>query len=277
MNLGQLLSRIGLIALLLTVALGSDFRYSPVSAAPASLEGLKGELELQLHEHKVELTANYSGDRDQLSAGVDQMVRDVMASDDYMRYIVDSYIYTIRSFGVAAKVKVNIQYRESAGETEEVERRVAELLRTVISVGMTPEQKVRAIHDWIVTHVRYDESLQHYTAYDALVDGNAVCQGYALLVLRMLQDVGIEARIIEGTVASGSHVWNLVRLGDDWYHLDATWDDPVPDRAGVASHMYYLKSDAQMRVDHQWDAAAYPAADADASTDTDTKVTSKNL
>ncbi|WP_177182675.1 transglutaminase domain-containing protein [Paenibacillus sp. OV219] len=259
-RLGQPLQRLGLVALLLAVGLGSDFHYAPVSAAPASIEALQDELELQLHAHDLELTADYSGDRDQLSAEVDQLVGGVMASDDYMKYIVDSYIYTIRSFGAAAKVKVNIQYRESAGETEEVERRVAELLPEVVGVGMTPEQKVRAIHDWIVTHVRYDESLQHYTAYDALVGGSAVCQGYALLAYRMLQDAGVEARIIEGTVASGSHVWNLVRLGSSWYHLDATWDDPVPDRAGIASDTYYLKSDAQMRVDHKWDAAAYPAA-----------------
>ncbi|REE92756.1 transglutaminase superfamily protein [Paenibacillus taihuensis] len=255
----QLLSRLGLVALLLAVGLGSDFRYTSVSAAPASFAALQSELEVQLQAHSAKLSADYSGDRDQLSSGIDQLTRDVMASDDYMKYIVDSYIYRVRSWGAAAKISVNIQYRESAAQTEEVERRVAELLPAIVSAGMTPEQKIRAIHDWIVTHVRYDESLQHYTAYEALEDGTAVCQGYALLAYRMLEDAGIDVRIVEGTVSSGSHVWNMVRLGSEWYHLDVTWDDPVPDRAGQVSNSYYLKSNAQMRVDHQWDASAYPA------------------
>lgn len=259
-NAKQLLARLGLVALLLAASFGSDFRYTSASAAPSSLEVLKGELEVQLQAHANTLSAEYSGDRSQLSAGVDQLARDVMASDDYMKYIVDSYMYTVRNWGATAKLKVDIQYRESASQTEEVERRVAELLPVVVTAEMTPEQKVRAIHDWIVTHVRYDDSLQHYTAYEALVEGTAVCQGYALLAYRMLKDAGIDVRIVEGTVSSGSHVWNMVRLGSEWYHLDVTWDDPVPDRAGVASQGYFLKSDSQMRVDHKWDETAYPAA-----------------
>lgn len=44
-----------------------------------------------------------------------------------------------------------------------------------------------------------------------------------------------------------------------WYHLDTTWDDPTPDKAGVVSTAYYLKTDAQMRQDHSW-TKSYPAA-----------------
>ncbi|MEI0738921.1 transglutaminase domain-containing protein [Paenibacillus sp. JTLBN-2024] len=64
---------------------------------------------------------------------------------------------------------------------------------------MNDHEKIKAIHDWIVLHLKYDETLQKYTAYDGLSSGSTVCQGYSLLAYKMLKDAGITNRIVEGT------------------------------------------------------------------------------
>lgn len=56
-----------------------------------------------------------------------------------------------------------------------------------------------------------------------------------------------------------SHAWNLVLLNGAWYHLDTTWDDPDPSPEGGISTLYYMRTDAQMRLDHTW-TKSYPAA-----------------
>ncbi|WP_219835778.1 transglutaminase domain-containing protein [Paenibacillus sp. R14(2021)] len=257
----RMLTRLGFIALLLFIGLGSDFDRGAVHAAhtESNLSALKTAIVRQVGLQQTEIDMAYSGDRKQLSAKIGELLQEVFASDEYIAYIVDSYLYTIRTWGPTVKIKLTVTYRESAEQTKLVNRRVEQLLPSIVSSSMTDTQKVRAIHDWIVSHVSFDTTFQRYTAFEALNAGKAVCQGYSLLAYKMLASAGIEARIIEGKVESGSHVWNLVHLGSHWYHMDVTWDDPLPDRPGMVSENYFLKSDAEIRKDHTW-TKSYPSA-----------------
>ena len=142
-------------------------------------------------------------------------------------------------------------------------RKVTNVLKEIIKPSMTDHEKVKVIHDWIVLNLSYDTSLKKYTAYDGLVTGSTVCQGYSLLAYRMLERVGIDNRIVEGTAGGQLHAWNIVNLDGKWYHMDTTWDDPTPDRKGKVSHSYYLLSDDEMARDHIWTGKSkYPAAPA---------------
>ncbi len=56
----------------------------------------------------------------------------------------------------------------------------------------------------------------------------------------LLEEVGIECKYVTGVSvhdgkAGGGHAWNMVKLDNEWYNLDATWDDPVSDRNGAES------------------------------------------
>lgn len=112
-----------------------------------------------------------------------------------------------------------------------------------------------------MTNVSYDTRLVSYSAYDGIVNGQTVCQGYALLTYEMMRQAGIPVKIVEGTSRGIAHTWNLVQLGGKWYHLDTTWDDPVPDEAGRIAYNYYNLTDPQIRIDHKWKPSAlYPTA-----------------
>lgn len=127
-------------------------------------------------------------------------------------------------------------------------------------LGKSDEEKVRVVHDALCQKLTYGLSNNQYTAYGALVENTAVCQGYAAAFKLCMDLVGIDCITVGGTCTSGeeqetvSHAWNMVRLGEQWYHVDVTWDDPVTARDfGAWCHIYLLVPDHFMVGHHTWD------------------------
>ena len=61
-----------------------------------------------------------------------------------------------------------------------------------------------------------------------------------------MEIAGIPCEYVSG-YATGGHAWNLVEIDGEWYHVDTTWDDPIPNREGYVRYDYFLKSDSYMR------------------------------
>lgn len=129
--------------------------------------------------------------------------------------------------------------------TEEQENKVAEKVKEVIDEleldGLSDYEKVRKIYSYITNNVDYDKEIDQkegylsYSAYAALIDGKAVCQGYANLFYRLCLEAGIDCRIVAGTCRDEGHAWNIINIGDYYYHCDATWD------AAGNTEKYFLK------------------------------------
>ncbi len=113
----------------------------------------------------------------------------------------------------------------SGGDAEGIAYETA-VLNILSGVGddWTTEEKLFYIHDYIVTHCQYDTHFDNYTAYDALVTGSAVCQGYALAFHDLASRLNIEDYVV--TSDANQHAWNLVVLNNKHYYIDCTWDDP---------------------------------------------------
>ena len=130
--------------------------------------------------------------------------------------------------------------------------------------SMSSLEKVLALHDWLVHNAVYDRTYSSYSANGVLVNGTGVCQSYAEATVLLLNAAGIECRLLSGSADNGSgngaegHAWNLVKLGDHWYHLDCTWDDPTNLREGEAvfsgmeRYSYFLISDEEIGRNHFW-------------------------
>ena len=163
-----------------------------------------------------------------------------------------------------------VSYLSDAAQEEKVDQAEAEAFQKIKLSGQSDYQKIKAIYDYICENVSYDYTnldddtyIQKYTAYAALIDKTAVCQGYASLLYRMVLDAGVDARVISGD-AGGPHAWNIVRLNGKYYNLDSTWD------AGRENYSYFLKS-MKAFSDHERDedysslefTEAYPMAESD--------------
>ena len=117
-------------------------------------------------------------------------------------------------------------------------------------------EKELYLHDSLANRCRYDEKaavsnapLEEYplsfTAYGALVEGVAVCEGYSRAMQYLLLRAGVDATIVTGHDAQNrAHMWNVVRIDGEPYHLDVTWNDPAYPLC--AGHNYFLLSDAEM-------------------------------
>ena len=88
--------------------------------------------------------------------------------------------------------------------------------------------RAKIIHDRIVTGVQYDASTANgANIYGALVEGRALCEGYAKAYQYLLHKAGIEAEFVTGKAGGISHAWLLVKIDGEYYYSDVTWDDPL--------------------------------------------------
>jgi len=167
---------------------------------------------------------------------------------DYLRWQYGGW--SAPSFSVAQDYYTptfNISYFTTAAQEEELTAAVDAVLDSLDLDGKTDAVKLRLIYDFIKDNITYDyanlndnTNLIKHSAYAALINRTAVCQGYANLLYRMLLETGIDCRLIAGLGNGGDHAWNIVKLGDVYYDVDVTWDSD----GGLDYNRYYLRCDA---------------------------------
>ncbi|MGE5627518.1 MAG: transglutaminase domain-containing protein [Solirubrobacterales bacterium] len=175
-------------------------------------------------------------------------------------------VYCSASYGSSISgydVSLDFYYLTPLEQLNKVDTKIKEILKTIINDNMTDIEKEKAIHDYIVLNTKYDTTYEKHSPYNALIEGTSVCEGYAALFRRMMEFSGIKVINVTG----GSHEWNMAYIGGNWYHVDCTWDDPVPDVAGRVKYNYFNRTDAEMAKDHTWDKSLYPAASTEFNAD----------
>lgn len=120
----------------------------------------------------------------------------------------------------------------------------AELDRIIsyASPATTPLMKALMVNDYFCVNYHYDTSKTYHDAYTLLVKKTGVCQSYMLGYKVALRALGIPVKTCGSDAMN--HTWNLVQIDGAWYHVDVTWDDPIPDQSGYAAHNFFMRSDA---------------------------------
>lgn len=108
---------------------------------------------------------------------------------------------------------------------------------------------IQTVHDYLVLNTVYDSATAATgsggVAHDAeglLLNGMAVCSGYASAFKLFMALKGIPCEYVQ----NDGHAWNLVQLNNEWYHVDVTWDDPVPDKPGVVVYTHFMMTDEEI-------------------------------
>ncbi len=146
--------------------------------------------------------------------------------------VASTYKYAGNSeYITAVKLTYTKTKQKAASETNQLNQKVDSVLKGITS-DMNEFERVEYLHDAVNKLCVYGESStgNQDSAFGCLVEGKAICEGYAKAFLLLCNKAGIDSTIVTGTAVSdsgesASHMWNMIMVGGAWYHIDLTWDD----------------------------------------------------
>ncbi len=164
--------------------------------------------------------------------------------------------YYSRNTGLA--VAIGLEYC-TAQDVAAMQVKLDQLVDQANTLCQTDLEKVFYVHEWLVQNIAYDrEHLSDDVQDDhnlrgALLEGTAVCDGYAKTYALTLRKLGITGVLV--TSKDIGHAWNMVELDGNWYQVDCTWDDPVDgsDQLGYCMHKHLLCTTEEMNTNHNDD------------------------
>lgn len=127
---------------------------------------------------------------------------------------------------------------------------------------------VKMVHDYLIDNTEYDQTLENdniYNIYGTLINGSSVCEGYAKAFKYILDEIGIECIFVFGDAIDNageaeSHAWNYVKMDNNWYAVDVTWDDPIIIGGGSSNdtlkYKYFLKGENTFSGNHYPDSSS---------------------
>lgn len=137
--------------------------------------------------------------------------------------------------------------------------KIKDVLRNIISDDMTDIEKIKAIHDYLVMNVTYDNDLlvylfngvsniKEYNGFyleGVFLDNEAVCEGISKSFMAMCNIEGIPCVVVEGydtkNPSGVGHAWNKVYVDGAWYIIDVTSDGTIiSNQFEVLSYKYFL-------------------------------------
>ncbi|MBQ5316396.1 MAG: hypothetical protein J6I96_02475 [Oscillospiraceae bacterium] len=181
---------------------------------------------------------------------------------------------TVGDYNSAAQTfEMDFQYKYTIKEVNTMLRQTEEEAKKIIALtddSMSDYEKLKLFHDYLVRNVESSVDSEHADSiYGALVEKQALCEGYAKAFSYLCNLSGIENMIVTGFTEI-DHMWNMVKLDGKWYHIDIGWDKPAealtarcPD---MVLYQYFLASDSVIQNDHRSISRSLgdpPAADSD--------------
>ncbi len=156
-----------------------------------------------------------------------------------------------------SKININLFSSLSANKcsnaVNELNSKVNDIISNVPS-GLSEYEREKYVYDYIVDNCKYNKDAiksnnnwQSFTPYGALVEGSAVCEGYSRSIQLLLGYLGMECQLASGETNRTAHMWNVVKVNNNYYHLDATFDNNTDQ---VKLYDYFNVSDTLIQKDH---------------------------
>ena len=199
----------------------------------------------------------------------------IIADDKELLTLFNNYVHPYNTFKTIyfaytdnGDFSITIEHIYSKEDIAEINYVVRSQLQTLITENMTNVDKIRAIHDYIIDHTKYDtlkidniddDTYRSKTAYGVLIQGYGICSGYADTMSIFLNELGIK----NYRISNDSHIWNLIYVNGKWVHLDATWDDPVSEFNEDRDTYFLISTDELKKLDdgtHEYNANIFREA-----------------
>lgn len=118
--------------------------------------------------------------------------------------------------------------------------------------GLNDYEKELEIHDRLSYSVEYShlEELprEYHTAEGSLLEGVGVCDSFAKALQLIYSRAGIDSIIVLGSLDGNPHAWNMVKINNEWYHVDLTSSHSIYEETGIVNHAYFnLDTESEKR------------------------------
>ncbi len=167
-------------------------------------------------------------------------------------WLESEYSYTYDNEKMVSEV--TLHFNETADYITAAKQRFNAKVQDITSQARmldTDLERELFVHDRLVQTIEYDKNASlHQSAYSALVFGNSVCAGYARAFQLIMQQLGIPCYYCAG-YANEDHAWNIIKLGDNYYNVDISWNDTAGSTDDEIYYDYFNISDERIGYDHE--------------------------
>ncbi|QUH26362.1 DUF5050 domain-containing protein [Serpentinicella alkaliphila] len=224
-----------------------------------NLDDLQAYITDQLSSHNTSFNVGYRSSANNLNEELNLIFDKISNENPYIYYFISNIQFGYKGYKNNVTIDFTVDYNSTKEEQYVYNSEINRILNTIITPNMSSLEKVKAVNDYIVLNTSYSlETINSpHSPYTIFKEGMGVCQAYALLGYKMLSELGFEVMYVVGKTTD-DHAWNLVRIDNEWYHLDMTWNDPQPDRIGNISYNYFLVNDNYLSKTHSWERNNYP-------------------
>lgn len=148
-----------------------------------------------------------------------------------------------------------VKYFETKKQTKKVNQFTRRVVRRIKKRTGNQYKRIQLAYAFVINQITYDTRKNClFSAYSGYVKRKSVCNGYALMLYKILTAMGFSARFVSGEVRGGKswylHAWNKVKYRGKWYNLDACSDDPDD---GKVYADFFMKSNKAFSKTHRQD------------------------
>ena len=158
----------------------------------------------------------------------------VMKDNPALFHVQNDYTYEEYSDG---SITMKPQYYFDAQEKADIQRQIDERTQEIHDdLQSGTEEAASYLYTYVAEHAEYESGPQDQSMVSFFLDGRTVCAGYSKAYQYLMEKAGIPCTTLSGHLlaATGSgqnkdssHAWNMIKMEDDWFYVDATSGDVV--------------------------------------------------
>ncbi len=195
-----------------------------------------------------------AGDKDEFAKEVAEAISAFINDHPEAFYLESQYSSYVIS-GLKGNIGyIRLNYTEDSVEAineklEKIQNKIEEYTSNL--EGLSDYEKELTIHDRLANGVEYsdleDLPRAYHTVEGTLIENIGVCDGFTKSLQLLYDRVGIDSIIVLGTLDQNPHAWNMVKLDDEWYHVDITSSRSIIDETGIVNHAYFNLTDENIK------------------------------
>lgn len=151
-------------------------------------------------------------------------------NDEDVLLAINNFVHPFNSFKKISlsienkKIDLTVYKLYNDEEINKINSKVDDILSNIVFNSMDVYQKIEAIHNYIVMNTKYlKTNIDYNKATTLLFENKGVCSAYTDTMTIFLSRLNLN----NYKIATEEHIWNLVKINDNWLHIDVTFDDPI--------------------------------------------------